>query len=154
MTSFNVDLTSPEPSSRATRLTSATTSQLPSVPNTFNRIMDKGKGPSLVLRDTCSRPIPVYNSNYNPYAIPCEDIPGGYSPYVFKEPLYDDRPVVVTQLPKHCVLAPSPKRPRTSWVWALGYTITNSSGPKNSILMWYCKFCKYWDFCIFITNLK
>ena len=143
MTSSNIDLTSPESSSRAIRLTSTTTSQLLSVPNAFNRIMDKGKGPSLVLRDTCSRPTPAYNSNYNLYAIPCEDIPGGYSPYIFKEPLYDDRLVVVTQLPKHCVLTPSLKRPRMSWVWALGYAITDSSGPKNSILMWYCKLYKY-----------
>ena len=143
MAPSNIDLSSLEPSSRVIQSTSAITSQLLLIPNTFNCIINKGKGPSLVLRDTCSRPTPAYNSNYNPYAIPCEDIPGGYSPYVFKEPLYDDRPVVVTQLPKHCVLAPSPKRPRTSWVWALGYAITDSSGPKNSILMWHCKLCKY-----------
>jgi hypothetical protein len=90
MTSFNIDLVSPEPSSRATRSTSITTSQLLSVPNAFNRIMDKGKGPFLVLRDSCSRPIPIYNSNYNLYAIPNKDIPGGYSPYIYKEPLFDN----------------------------------------------------------------
>ncbi|PMD13219.1 hypothetical protein NA56DRAFT_712254 [Hyaloscypha hepaticicola] len=127
MTSSNVDLASPEPSLRATRSTSATTSQLQSVPNAFSRIMDKGKGHSLVLRDSCSRPMPAYNSNYNLYAIPNEDTPGGYSPYVFKEPLFDDRPIVVNKLPKNCILAPPLKRPRTSWVWPLGYAIPNSS---------------------------
>jgi hypothetical protein len=68
------------------------------------------------LRDTCLRLIPKYNTNYNPYATPSEDLPNGYSPYVFKEPLYDDRPVIVNELPKNCVIAPLPKRPRTAWV--------------------------------------
>jgi hypothetical protein len=116
--------------------------------------MDKGKGPSLVLRDSCSRPTPAYNSNYNPYAIPNEDTPGGYSPYVYKEPLFDDRPVVINELPKNCILAPPPKRPRTSWVWPLGYAITDSSRSRNPILMWHCKLCKYSGFCVFIINLE
>ncbi len=90
MTSSTINLASPEPSSRATRLTSATTSQLLLVLNAFSRIMDKGKGPSLVLRDTCSRLILGYNSNYNLYDTPFKDIPGRYSPYVFKELLYDN----------------------------------------------------------------
>jgi hypothetical protein len=143
MAPSNVDLSSPEPSSRATRSTSATTSQLPSIPNAFNRIMDNGKGPFQVLRDTCSRPTPEYNSKYNPYVIPCEDTFGGYSPYVFKEPLFDDRPIIVVQLPKHCVLAPPAKRPRTSWVWPLGYAIADSSRSRTPMLMWHCKLCKY-----------
>ena len=72
--------------------------------------MDKGKGPSLVLRDSYSRPIPVYNSNYNPYTIPNKDTPGGYSPYIYKEPLFDNRSVVINKLPKNCILTPLPKR--------------------------------------------
>ncbi len=113
MTSFNANLTSLKPSSRATPSTSATTSQLTSIPNAFNRIMDKGKGPYQVLRDTCSRPTPEYNSKYNLYVIPYEDTFSGYSPYVFKEPLFNNRPIIIVQLPKHCVLAPPMKRPRT-----------------------------------------
>ena len=141
--SFNVNLTSLKPSSRATRLTFTTTSQLPLVLNAFNRIINKGKGPSLMLRDSCLRLTLAYNSNYNLYVTLCKDITSGYSPYVFKEPLFDDRPIIVVQLPKHCVLAPPAKRPRTSWVWPLGYTITDSSRSRNPMLMWHCKLCKY-----------
>jgi hypothetical protein len=90
MTSFNVDLTSFKPSSRATRLTSAITSQLLSVPNAFSRIINKRKGPSLILRDSCLRFTLKYNSNYNLYAIPNKDILSKYSLYVYKEPLFDD----------------------------------------------------------------
>jgi hypothetical protein len=98
------------------RLTSiATTSQL-SIPNAFSRMMQGEKRRDPALRDTCLRLIPKYNTNYNPYATPSEDLPNGYSPYVFKEPLYDDRPVIVNELPKNCVIAPLPKRPRTAWV--------------------------------------
>jgi hypothetical protein len=97
--------------------------------------MNKGKDPSLVLRDSCLHPTPEYNSNYNPYVIPNKDIPGGYSPYVYKKPLFDDRPIVVTELSKYCVLAPPPKKSRTSWVWPLGYTITDLSRPRNPILI-------------------
>ena len=97
--------------------------------------MDKGKGPSLVLRDSCSRPIPVYNSNYNLYAIPNENTPGGYSPYVYKELLFDDWPVVINELSKNCILAPPPKRSRILWVWPLGYIITDSSRSRNPILI-------------------
>jgi hypothetical protein len=79
-------------------------------------MMEKEKGPPIVLYDTYLRPTPEYNMNYNPYIIPCEDLPGGYSPYIFKEPLFDDRPAIVAQLPRKCALAPPAKRARTSWV--------------------------------------
>jgi hypothetical protein len=105
--------------------------------------MEKEKGPLAVLRNTCLRPVPEYNRNYNPYVVPREDLPGGYSPYVFKEPLFDDRPAIVTQLPKKCVLAPPAKRVRTSWVWPLGYVLNDSSRPQKPVLMWHCKLCKY-----------
>ena len=124
--SFNIDLTSLKPSSRVTRLISTITSQLLLILNAFNRIMDKGKGPSLMLRDSCSRLILIYNSNYNLYAIPNEDILGGYSPYVYKEPLFDDRLIVIIELLKYCILVPLLQRPRMSWVWPLGYIIINS----------------------------
>ena len=108
--SSNIDLTSPKPSSRVTRLTSITTSQLLSVPNTFNHIIDKGKSPSLVLRDTYLYPTPVYNSNYNLYTILYKNIPGKYSPYIFKELLYNNRPIIIIQLSKYYILAPLLKR--------------------------------------------
>jgi hypothetical protein len=55
----------------------------------------KGKVQELIRRDTCKRLEPTYNANYNPYKKPPKDQPGGYSPYVYGEPLWDDRPVIV-----------------------------------------------------------
>ena len=110
--SFNIDLTSLKPSSRVTRLISITISQLLSVLNTFNCIINKGKGPSLVLRDTYSRSTLVYNSNYNLYTILYKDIPGEYNPYIFKELLYNNRLIIIIQLFKYYILTPLLKRPR------------------------------------------
>jgi hypothetical protein len=62
------------------------------------------------LRDTCLRPTPKYNTNYNLYATLSKDLPNRYSPYIFKEPLYNDQPVIVNELPKNCVVAPLLKR--------------------------------------------
>jgi hypothetical protein len=70
----------------------------------------------LALRDTCLRPIPKYNMNYNPYTTLSEDLLNRYSPYIFKEPLYDDRLIIVNELPKNCIVASLPKRPRIAWV--------------------------------------
>ena len=42
------------------------------------------------VRDRCRRPSLTYNFNYNPYEPPSDDLPIGYSPYVFREPLYND----------------------------------------------------------------
>ena len=118
MVSLNIDLSSPKPSARSMRLISVSTSQSMSLPNAFSYIMGGIKETSDpgVIRDTCLRLIPEYNSNYNPYVVPCEDLRQGYSPYVPKKPLFDDRPVIVAQLPINCVLVPVPKRPRISWV--------------------------------------
>ena len=94
--SNNVDLTSPEPESQSTRSKSAATSQSSSLPNAFSHLMGgKGKGPEVILRDRYKRPTPIYNKNYNPHEAPRVDIPKGYSPYIFKEPLFNDRLVVV-----------------------------------------------------------
>jgi hypothetical protein len=70
--------------------------------------------PLVVIRDRCLCPPLIYNTNYNLYKSLRDDLPGGYSPYVFKEPLFDDRPVIVSYLPKESTLAPPPKRPRTA----------------------------------------
>ncbi|PMD20105.1 hypothetical protein NA56DRAFT_660012 [Hyaloscypha hepaticicola] len=105
MAPSDIDLTSLEPSLRFTRLTSVTTISQSSLANAFSRIMPGEKGRDLILRDTCIRPTPQYKTNYNPYAIPREDLLTGYSPYVFKEPLYND-------LPKNCIVTPLAKRTR------------------------------------------
>jgi hypothetical protein len=142
-TSNNVDLTSPGPELRSIRSTSATASQSSSLPNAFSQMMgDKGKAPEVVLRDRCKRPTPTYNSNYNPYEPPRADLPRGYTPYVFNEPLFDDRPVIINQLPKKCILAGASKRTRTQWVWPLGYAVEDKSKPGKVVLMWACKLCK------------
>jgi hypothetical protein len=144
MASPNIDLTSPKPSSRSTRSTSIAMTSQSSIPNAFGHMMQNEKGHNTLLRDTCLCPIPKYNTNYNPYATPREDLPNDYSPYVFKEPLYDNRAIIVTELPKNYIVAPPPKRPRTAWVWALGYGILDSSRARKApILMWHCKLYKY-----------
>jgi hypothetical protein len=153
MAPFNIDLTSLKPSARSMRSTfTTTTSQLSSLPNAFNRLMEKANPGA--LRDTCSRLTLEYNTNYNLYAMPREDLPDGYNPYVFKEPLHDNRPVTATQLPKNYTITPLTKRARISWVWRLGYAIDNSSKPRKPVLMWHCKLYKYWGCCVFIINLK
>ena len=123
MAPSNIDLTSLELSLRFTRSTSITTTSQSSLPNAFGRIMPGEKGLDPILRDTCIRTTPQYNTNYNPYAIAREDLPARYSPYVFKEPLYDDRPVTVNELPKNCVITPPAKRTRSACVWRVGYAI-------------------------------
>ena len=82
-----VDLTSEASGSRSA---SAVPSGL-SLPSAFNRMMNSNRSTKDVpLRDKCYRPEPTYNSNYNPYEKPRSDLPGGYTPYVFPEPLWDD----------------------------------------------------------------
>ncbi len=59
-----------------------------SLPSAFSRMMDPNRPLQDVrLRDKCYRPEPTYNTNYNPYEKPRTDLPGGYTPYVFPEPL-------------------------------------------------------------------
>ncbi len=98
------------------------------LPDAFNRLIQpQGPAQNVVLRDKCKRPTPEYNSNYDPYKAPRDDLPDSYSPYVFGEPLHDDRAAVVTRFPKHYTLAPVSKKPRTAWVWKLGYALINNS---------------------------
>jgi hypothetical protein len=84
-----------------------------------------------VRRDACNRPTPVYNHNYNLKRPPRKDLPGGYTPYVFNEPLFDDREVQISRLPKHYIVASEGKRSRTAWVWKLGYALTDTKKVKN-----------------------
>jgi hypothetical protein len=68
------------------------------------------------VRDRCRRPSLTYNSNYNPYEPPRDDLPLSYSPYVFREPLYDGQEVIVSRLPAQHILCSTNKRRRTQWV--------------------------------------
>ena len=84
------------------------------LPDAFNRLMQpQGPAQNVVLHDKCKRPTPEYNSNYDPYKAPRDDLPDSYSPYVFGEPLHDDRAAMVTRFPKHYTLTPISKKPRT-----------------------------------------
>jgi hypothetical protein len=70
--------------------------------------------PTQSPRDRCARPIPVYNTNYNPHKAPSDDQPAGYSFYVFREPLFNNREVIVANPPKKHVLAEPVKEPRVA----------------------------------------
>jgi hypothetical protein len=79
-TPSTIDLTSRE--------ASAGPSELPStLLDAFSQMIQPVKNE---VRDRCRRPSLTYNSNYNPYKPPRDDLPLSYSPYVFREPLYDD----------------------------------------------------------------
>ncbi len=111
---------------RALSITPSITLLTSTLPSAFRRMMATSVGntpaskdalPSTIqLRDTCDRPKPSYNNNYNPFYASPNDLDPQYSLYENGEPLQDDRPVVVSRLlPKH-ILAGAAKRPRTAWV--------------------------------------
>jgi hypothetical protein len=88
-----------------------------SVRNAFGLMQSGGSLPQPAQqRDRCQRPTPTYNSNYNPYEPPPEDRPRTYSPYANGEPLFDDRPVIVSRLPIGYIIASATVRPKTAWV--------------------------------------
>ena len=111
MASSNIDLTSPELSIRLIQSISITRSQSMSVPNTFNRLIGKQNPNPGELHNTCLYPMPVYNKDYNLYIIPCKNLPTQYNPYTFKQPLYNNRPGIITYLLLNYILAPLMKRP-------------------------------------------
>ena len=118
--------------------TSASASTLPSA---FNRMMGSSRtAATSFVRDQCTRPTPKYNSNYNPYELPPEDLELNYSPYALGEPLHDNRLPFSSMLPSQHTLADASKRRRTSWVWHFGYALKNNSIP-NSPTIWACKLC-------------
>lgn len=122
---------------------SMTTSE-PALPNAFGLLM-QGKAStakSIQLRDRCKRPTPIYNDNYDPTKTPPEDLPASYSPYIFGEPLFDDRPVITARLPTAHIIAGASTRPRTSWVWKLGYALRDTSKAPHANI-WACKHCMY-----------
>ncbi len=57
-----------------------------------------------------------YNTNYNPYTTLSKNLPNRYSPYIFKELLYDNQLIIINKLPKNYIVAPLPKRPQIAWV--------------------------------------
>ena len=67
-------------------------------------------------RDRYNRPIPLYNKNYDPIKLPPIDLPKDYSPFVYLEPLFDDRPIVIANLLAKWSVIGAAVRPRTQWV--------------------------------------
>lgn len=113
-----------------------------SLPSAFSRMMaPQPVVQSLVQRDKFARPIPRYNENYDPFRPANPDIPKTYSPYDYGEPLFDDREALVARLPIQHTLAAPPKKPRTAWVWKIGYALTDN-GKNSKPTIWACKLCK------------
>jgi hypothetical protein len=68
--------------------------------NVFSVLIGSSKlAADTIVKDKCKRLIPTYNHNYNPDKLPPTDLPGGYLLYVFGEPLFDDRAVLLARLP-------------------------------------------------------
>ncbi len=63
-------------------------------------------------RDTCQRPEPTYNDNYNPFKAPLANLDPRYSPYTNREPLYNNRLIITLRIPRGHVLTIR-RRPRT-----------------------------------------
>lgn len=104
--------------------------------NAFSMLMAKAPIVDPSLRDRCNRPAPVYNESYNPDKPPPANLLPSYSPYIYGEPLFDDRPIKLANLTAGYTLSPAAKRPRTAWVWKLGYALQ-----KNKNTYWACKHC-------------
>ena len=61
-------------------------------------------------RDRCSRSPLEYNHNYDHTKPPNPNQPGGYSLYVYREPLFNNQEVIIKNLPKHPIVAPTTKK--------------------------------------------
>jgi hypothetical protein len=87
---------------------SATPFELPfTLFNTFSQMMQSQLQLKLQLQlvirkggvlDRCYRPSLTYNFNYNPYNPLCNNLLKGYLPYVFGEPLHNNREVILSRL--------------------------------------------------------
>jgi hypothetical protein len=108
---FDVDNTS----SQASRNPSATSFTV--IVDPFARIIAPTASTALTApaKDTCSQPVSTYNENYNPF-LPAKEHTNAYSPYANKEPLFDDRPVKIANLPKRKAIAGTSKRLFKSWL--------------------------------------
>jgi hypothetical protein len=81
------------------------------LPSAFGRMMQPNRPlTALLVRDRCTRPELTYNDKYNPYVLLPSDLNKEYSPYVYRELLYDDRAITVANLPRQHILAGAAKR--------------------------------------------
>jgi len=105
-------------------------------------------GALVQLRDKCKRPTPQYNTKYDPYKPLNTKNSIEYSPYANGEPLFDDRPLNTTHLPRGYSLAPAPKKARSSWLSQVGYALVKQQWSTTQN-MWCCKHCKYHSFLLY-----
>ena len=158
MTSYNITLAE----SSASRAEASPAPLASTVTSVFGYIMNATPPlTGLIARDRCFRPTSIYNNNYDLTKPPPLDRHIRYSPYVYREPLYDDRLVIVARLLARWTIALLTKRARTAWVWRLKYTLLNSIKLTTPILIWACKLCYYdeaflrkQDFMFNVTNQR
>lgn len=87
--------------------------------------------PTFVIKDCYIRPVLLYNDNYDPFKPARDDLKLDYSLYSFREPLFDDRPVKASNLPRGFILAPIVSMLIRSWLWKVGYTLVQPRGNKK-----------------------
>ena len=79
--------------------------------NLFKQIIGLKAAEKLVsLQDYCSHSELIYNDRYNLNKPPNEKNRGDYSPYDFREPLFDNRPIVITRLPIGYIIISTSKK--------------------------------------------
>jgi hypothetical protein len=70
------------------------------MPSAFGRIISNSRTtPAQPMRDLCNRPSVFYNNNYDLASLSPVDLVKNYSLCDWKEPLFDDRSIVVVFLP-------------------------------------------------------
>ena len=101
----------------------------------FTRIMAPGRQTlielvalAFTIIDRCTRPTLLYNTNYNLFKPARDDLKPNYSLYLPRELLFNNKPIKVVNLPRGYILAPLTKSLTRSWVWKVGYTLTQPTG--------------------------
>ncbi|KAH7348972.1 hypothetical protein BKA65DRAFT_501830 [Rhexocercosporidium sp. MPI-PUGE-AT-0058] len=98
--------------------------------------------PTFVIKDRCIRLIPLYNDNYDPFKPARDNLKLNYSPYSFREPLFNDRPVKASNLPRGFILAPTANILIRSWLWKVRYILIQPERNKKHTF-WACKLCHH-----------
>ena len=104
--------------------------------------------PPTARRDRYQRPPPAFNDNYNPNLPPNLSKPIDYSPFVPREPLFNDRPVHGPSLKRHYTVSGAASRLRIHWVWRLGYALTSEKANKKPLsgkLLWHQECLNNWQ---------
>src|SRR6266536_2741342 len=92
------------------------TPSMSSLPNAFELLGRVEPVVAPIQQDRYFRPTPEYNDNYNPYKPPNINKPVDYSPFMPREPLFDDRPIYLLSLRKHYTVTPAASWVRPHWI--------------------------------------